>query len=311
MNKEDIMNRKSKKIKKISPLFIVIGIVAAVYVIFLLYLILWGFGSSVKATLGLKNVFRDNMSGFPKGWPWEWEWSNYQKILKYLYVDVWGRDGRFVRTTFLGLVLNSVLYAVGGAFVATLIPFIMAYATTKVNYKFNVVIDTIVVVCMAIPIVGSQPSEIQVLKTLGLFDNWAGFFIQKGHFLSMYYLVFQATFRSISKEYTEAARIDGAGYYKTMIRIIMPLAKTIFFTVVMLHFITFWNDYSYNLIYLRSKPTLAYGVYFLVYLNTENALANVPMRMCSSFILFIPILLLFLCFKNVFMQNLSMGGVKE
>ena len=305
------MKIKNKKLKKISPLFIAIGILGAIYIISLIYLIAWGFGSSVKATLGLKNVFRDNMSGFPKGWPWEWEWSNYRTILKYLYVDVWGNDGRFIRTKFIGLVSNSILYAIGGSFVATLVPFVMAYATTKVNYKFNVVIDTLVIVCMAIPIIGSQPSEIQVLKTLGLFDNWAGFFIQKGHFLSMYYLIFQATFRSISKEYTEAARIDGAGYYHIMLRIIMPLAKTLFFTIFLLYFIQFWNDYSYNLIYLRSKPTLAYGVYFLVYLNSENALANVPMRLCGSFILFIPIFTLFLCFKKSLMQNLSMGGVKE
>lgn len=305
------MKNRNKKSKKTSPFFIAIGILGAIYVIFLLYLIVWGFGSSVKATLGLKNVFRDNKSGFPQGWPWEWEWNNYRTIFRYLYVDVWDNTGRFVRTTFVGLIVNSVLYAVGGALVSAFVPLVMAYATTKVNYRFNKVITALVLVCMAIPIVGSQPSEIQVLKTLGLFDNWAGFFIQRGHFLNMYFLVFQAAFRSISKEYTEAARIDGAGYYHIMFRIIFPLVKTIFFTVVLLFFITYWNEYSYNLIYLRSKPTLAYGVYFLVYVNTENALANVPMRMCASFVLFIPILILFIIFKKSLMQNLSMGGVKE
>ena len=297
--------------KEKSLLFTLIGIFAAIYVIFLLYLILWGFGSSLKATLGLTNTFRDNMSGPPVGWPWEWEWSNYQMILGFLYVDVWGPTGLFVRTNLIGLILNSIFYAVGGSLVATAVPFIMAYATTKVKYKINVLIDTIVIVVMAIPIVGSQPSEIQVLKTLGVFDTWGGFFLQKANFLSMYYLIFQAIFRSISKEYTEAAKIDGAGYYNTMLIIIMPLAKTLFFTVFLLNFITFWNDYSYPLIYLRSKPTLAYGVYYLVHVNTENKLSNVPMRMCGSFILFIPILILFLCLKNVLMQNLSMGGIKE
>ena len=305
------MKMKRKK-RKFDVFFLVTGICLAAYSIFLLTLIIWGFFTSVKADLGTTNLFRDNKVGLPQGWPWEWEWKNYLVIKDYIYVKVIpSNGGRPYIVDMLSMAVNSVFYAIGGSLVAVAVPMIVAYAASKTEYKFNAVLDAVCLACMAIPIVGNQPSNIQVLKTLNLYDSMIGFYIQKAHFLTTYYLIMKASFRSVSKAFSEAAQIEGAGNYTIMFRIIFPMVSKIFMTLCLIEFINLWNDYTYPLIYLTSYPTLAYGIFYIVFQNGENVIRTTPMRMAGSFILFTPILIVFLIFKDRLMQNLSMGGVKE
>lgn len=300
-----------KRKRKFDLFFLITGIALAAYTVFLFILIVWGFFTSVKATTGSVNLFRFNKVGLPEGWPWQWEWKNYAVIKDYIYVRVYYEGTGMIQIGMTAMALNSVLYAVGGALVAVAVPTIVAYAASKTNYKFNKVLDAMVLVCMAIPIVGNQPSNIQVLKTLNLFDSMIGFYIQKAHFLTTYYLIMKAAFNSVSKAFSEAAQIEGAGNYTVMFRIVFPMVSKIFTTLCLIEFITLWNDYTYPLVYLKSYPTLAYGIFYLVFENGENAIRNTPMKMAGSFILFTPVLVLFLILKDKLMQNLSMGGVKE
>lgn len=304
---------KRKARKKTSIFLSVLGVILFMYAVLMLLFIWWGFTTSVKANRGAVNVFRKNYFGWPKGWPWEWQWSNFPYVMKSIYVDVYmgAHDDLKVRVGALAMLGNTLLFAFGGAFIATAVPTIVAYASAKTPFKFNGVLDAVIITCMAIPIVGSQPSELQLLAKLGLYDTWAGYFIQHGHFISMYYLIMKTAFKSVPASFSEAAQIEGAGHYTIMLKIVMPVVRNIILTIFLLIFVEKWNNYNYTLIYLPSYPTLAYGVFYLVFMNGENTLQNAPMQMAASFVLFTPILILFLCLKDVLMQNLSMGGVKE
>ena len=71
---------------------------------------------------------------------------------------------------------------------------------------------------------------------------------------------------------SEAAQIEGAGNYTVMFRIVFPMISKIFTTLCLIEFITLWNDYTYPLLYLNSYPTLAYGIFYLVFQNQAAAL---------------------------------------
>jgi ABC-type glycerol-3-phosphate transport system permease component len=90
----------------------------------------------------------------------------------------------------------------------------------------------------------------------------------------------------------------------------LPLVANVFSTIMLINFIGLWNDYQTPLLFLPSHPTLAYGIYELSnsYLQGLN---NVPMRMAGCIVMVLPILALFLAFKNKLMNNVSMGGIKE
>lgn len=310
------MKKQNTKIKHKSSVMVVIGIILLLYVLFLFALFFWGLFASVKSTklVGF-NVFRHNELGLPQGWPWQWEWRNYVTVFDHLEVSIWTMDADFVyrpKTIGVGqMLLNTACYTFGGALVMTVIPALAAYATSKTNYFFSKIFDTVILLAMVIPIIGSYPAAVQLLNDLGLYDTWAGYYIQHSHCISVYYLIFQAMFKSVPYTYSEAAYIEGAGEYTVMLRVVMPLARTVIMTVFLIHFITIWNDYNTSLLWMPKHPSLAFAVYFLFHGNSSLALAKVPLKMAGSFILLIPILIVFLCFKNVIMQNLSMGGLKE
>jgi len=89
----------------------------------------------------------------------------------------------------------------------------------------------------------------------------------------------------------------------------MPLAKNTFFTVMLINFIMYWNDYQTPLIYLPSHPTIALGMYRMSY-TAINELATIPMRMTAAVFMLIPTLVLFSCFHKRLLGNLTMGGIK-
>ena len=168
----------------------------------------------------------------------------------------------------------------------------------------------IVLITMIMPIVGSLPSEIHVLHSLGLYDRIIGIWIQRFSFLGFYFLVFYAVFKTVPHEFAEAAYVDGCSEWRVMISVMLPLARNTFFLVMLIRGIEFWNDYQAPMLYTPSWPTLALGVFGLTQTNL-NEMNNVPMRMAGCFILVVPILILFIAFHNKLIGNLSMGGIKE
>ena len=202
--------------------------------------------------------------------------------------------------------LNSVLYAGGCMLTATFIPCITAYAVARYKYRFGKVVYTIVIVAMILPIVGSLPSEIQMTRALGLYDTFWGLWILKANFLGIYFLVFHAQFKMLPYDYTEAAKIDGASNPRIMFSVILPLAKGTIFTVMLLTFVQFWNDYQIPMMYIPSYPVIAYGMYSF----TQKPYSEVPVQVAYMLIVALPIIIVFVAFHKRLMTNLTVGGIK-
>ncbi len=293
------MKISSGKREQFNVLTVILLILLIVYTISLFLPLLWGFISSFKDRL----EFRTNVIGLPKQWVW-----NYAEVYDMYKIPVATPEGQVdvgVGTMFL----NGFLYAIGCAFTATLVPCITAYMCAKFNYKFSNLIYAIVIVVMILPIVGSTPSEIQLAKSLGLFDQIWGLWLMKANFLGLYFLVFYAMFKSLPNAFAEAARVDGAGNFTILCRVALPLARNTFFTVLLVNFIQFWNDYQTPLIYLPSHPTIAQGMFEMSRTNI-NGMSSIPMRMAASMMMVIPILVLFSIFQKRLLGNLTVGGIK-
>ena len=279
--------------------------VLILYSVSLLLPILWGLSTSLKTDLD----FYLNPLWLPDGWFWNWQWSNYSYAFMNFVVKV--EAGAGFRIIYMEeMFLYTILYALGCAFFQSFVCCVVAYMVVKFDYFFSKVIYTVVIVAMILPIVGSLPSEIQMSRALGFFDTIWGMWIMKSHFLGMYFLVFHAMFRGIPKEFADAARVDGAGNFQVLFSIMMPLVRNTLFTVILLNFIGYWNDYQVPLIYLPSYPTIAYGLYLFNF-STINSLSTIPMKITGCMIMMLPILIVFLIFRNRLIGNISIGGLKE
>lgn len=279
-------------------------VILVLYALSMITLIVWAFITSFKTNRDF--LIEKNFFGLPKSW----EFKNYSDVFNKLSVRV-NRNGKPMSINVLGLITYTFMYAGVCCFLTALAPLLIAYGCTKFNYKFNRIMTSVALFAMALPVVGAQTSMVSVLHALNLYDTFFGMYCQKFTYGTMYLFVYIGIFGAVSKSYAEAAEIDGASELQIMLKIMFPLVTNVFFTVVIIHFIAYWNDYNTALLYLPSYPTLAYGIYNLVYVNTTPDLNVTPKKMAGCMILAIPIIILFIIFRNKLMSNLSTGGVKE
>lgn len=267
-----------------------------IYMLSLIVPLIWGLISSFKSRLD----YADNPFGFPNGWAF----SNYSLAINHFT----SKNG--ARTVYIEeMLMNSLIYAVGGSFLGTAVTCIMAYASARFKFKIGRVIYLIVTVTMILPIVGSLPSGIQMTKALHLYDNYAGLLILQCSFLGIYFFIFYDAFRSIPKDYAEAAYVDGANNFAVFFRIMLPMVKSTFFTIMLIKFVGLWNDYNITLEYMPNIKTLAFGLYEFTQ-SQDAVVSTTPMRLAGSNIIAIPITIFYLIFHNRLMGNFTEGGIK-
>ncbi len=305
----NFMKKLKKKLSKLRVFYVIIFVVLFAYVVSMILPLLWAFFTAVKPY----DEFLEDVVWAPDGFFWTWKWRNFIDVTDGFYCQITiqtGPNAGRYHVGFLAMLINTLLYAVGSALIQALVPCVVGYMTAKFDYKFSRFINVLVIVLMVLPIVGSAPSEMQILTKLGLFDTMIGNFIQKFNFLGMYYLIFHATFKGLSNDYMEAAYVDGASELRVLVQVALPMVITVIGTVFLIKFIEFWNDYQTPLLYLPSHATLARGLFNLSQLK-QGDFATVPFRMAGCMLFAMPILILFITFKEKLMGNISMGGVKE
>lgn len=117
-------------------------------------------------------------------------------------------------------------------------------------------------------------------------------------------------FATIPKDYEEAAFVDGSGYFYTMVKIMMPMAKPSIITIILFNFLAFWNEYilSMTLMTKDKFKTLPVG---LMNLNSaQRAAANYGQLYAGLVLVMLPTLILYMLVQKKLTQGMSLGGLK-
>jgi multiple sugar transport system permease protein len=115
-------------------------------------------------------------------------------------------------------------------------------------------------------------------------------------------------FLTIPRDYEEAAKLDGAGYFKTYLRVMLPLAGPALAAVTILQFQGTWNEFFWALILLQdeAKYTLSIGIaQFRFQYQTLW-----PELMAASLIAIAPVVLIYIIFQRYFIAGVTAAGVK-
>ena len=275
----------------------IIGILLIIYAVILLspYLL------ALSAAFRPWGDFIDNIFGVSVP-----TFDNFKKVFLEFNYPITMPDGSPGAYFFDGLMFNSFAYSLGCAAAAALCPCIVGYCTARFPYKFSGFLISMVYVLMALPIVGTTVSEIQMTQNLGIYNTIPGMWFLKFSFLGMYTLIYNAAFKSVPNDFVEAAYMDGAGNLSIFVKIMMPLVSNTTLIAFILSFVGFWSDYTVPLYFLPSHPTLALSL-----LNFSNLSGTTEtMQLAACILLCIPSLILFACFTEKFTGNLQMGGIK-
>ena len=200
-----------------------------------------------------------------------------------------------------------------------------AYVLSRNDYAYNRVFTFLMLFTMLFNggIVATYMVNTQLLK---LGDS-VGALIFPMSLNAFYVIVLRTFYKGIPMEIIEAARIDGAGEFRTFFSIVLPLSKPGLATIGMFTTIAYWNDWFLGMLYIVDQKK--YPVQTLLWSmqnslefmkqSSANALeyaemaANAPTdsgRMALTVLVVLPILLAYPFFQKYFVKGLTVGGVK-
>lgn len=113
---------------------------------------------------------------------------------------------------------------------------------------------------------------------------------------------------TIPDELLEAAKIDGAGYFRIYLKIMLPLIRPALIVVALFSFINNWNDFFYTMIYLKIEAdyTLPMGLYIV----NGMRIPNYEQVMALALIVTAPCLAFFFIGNKYFVEGITLTGIK-
>lgn len=115
-------------------------------------------------------------------------------------------------------------------------------------------------------------------------------------------------FKTLPKGFEEAAYIDGCGYFKTMTKIMVPMAKPSILTVILFNFLSFWNEYIIAYTLMDEHSTLAMGLKNVM--AVQKTATNYGIMYAGLVIVMLPTLILYILVQKQLTQGMTAGGLK-
>lgn len=266
--------------------FIFLALVVSTYVVSFFFGIMWGLKTHEEIILN------------PIALPKKPQFRNYIDAFTLLNVN---------GVNMIGMIANSLWLVIGGSVITIAGVGLMAYACTKYEFVGRRLLIGINIMTVIIPLMGALPSQIRAYNNLGMMNSPMILIAYIGGF-GTYNLYMTAFFKNLSWEYAEAAFIDGAGHFKVLVKIMIPLAMGPTMALMVMKAVEIWNNYEFPLVFMRRMPTLATGI-FLFGLQTQRMVRK-DIHVAATMLSSIPILVLYISFNKTILTNVSFGGLK-
>ena len=205
--------------------------------------------------------------------------------------------------------LNSLFLAVTVTVVNLFLASLGGYAFARLRFPGREVLFLLVLGTLMIP------DQLRLIPVFVMLTNWQLIGNFSGYILinlvSAVNLFFMRQyFLTIPKDFEEAAKLDGAGFFKTFWRIMLPLAGPAIAALAILQFQGTWNDFFWPLILFGQGSENLYTIQFGLAQLTFTYGTLWPQLMAGSIIAILPILLIFLVFQRFFVSGVTAAGIK-
>jgi multiple sugar transport system permease protein/raffinose/stachyose/melibiose transport system permease protein len=202
--------------------------------------------------------------------------------------------------------LNSTILTAGSIAIILAASTTAGYAIGVLRYRFSAAVFLLIVSSMMVPLQSIIIPEFVNLARLGFVNHFYGamlVYAALGTPFSTFLMT--AYFRRLPEEVIEAALIDGLGYTRIFLRIMLPLAMPAIVTVVVLQFIQIWDDLLVGLLFLQTPDVRPITV-GLATIPSQHLL-NVPVLMAGSLISAAPAIAVYLVFQRYLIAGLTTG----
>ena len=198
---------------------------------------------------------------------------------------------------------NSVFITVVVTVFRVFFDSLAGYALSRLRFKGRNAIFALFIAVLAVPSVVLLIPRFLVIKELGLYDTYGGMIIPLLSTAAGIFIMKQF-FDSIPASIEEAARIDGAGVFRTFWSITMPMATPAVITLTILSFQGSWNEFAHFVISRQSPElhTLTTGVGSLVSGQLGSG-TQFPLKLAAAVLMTIPVAIVFFIFQKRIMST--------
>jgi len=224
------------------------------------------------------------------------QWRNYPRAINY------------PNFPFLRFIWNTVFYSVSVTMGTVISCAAVGYGFARLHFPFRNLLFYITVATLMIPFIVTFIPTYILFKNLGMLGGYTPLILPA--FLGNAFFIFMMRqfFLGLPNELADAARIDGAGHFRTFWQVMLPLVKAPLMVVALFTFLGAWNDFLGPLIYLGDNKQfpLSLGLYaFRAQRTTEWGLL-----MAASTITTMPLIIIFFFTQRYFLEGIKLSGLK-
>ncbi|MAS33913.1 MAG: glycerol-3-phosphate ABC transporter permease [Anaerolineaceae bacterium] len=263
------------------------------HVLVVIFAILIGFPFLFMVSTSLKSfeeVFVVPMKLFPS----ELRWDNYTRVWEIV--------------PFAQFTMNSLIYTLSITIGEFVIGAASGFAFARLNFPGKRFLFFLVLISFMIPGEITLVPRFILLSKLQWINTYPGLIVPE---LSSAFTTFMLAehFRSLSDEIFEAARVDGAGFFRQLWQIAIPISKPIVSTLLLLAFVAHWNAYLWPLVVTNSESmrTLPIGIQQI---RSGLTLPEWQLVMAGTTIVVIPLIILFILAQKQFIEGATQGALK-
>jgi multiple sugar transport system permease protein len=277
------------KLKKIPYKTIIKTVILGIFAFLFLLPLFWMLSASLKTPV--------NVLDYPIEWiPKDIQWKNYARI--------WTNE----QMPFTRVYMNSLFVAFFSLLGQLAFASMAAFAFAKLDFKGKNIVFMALLASMMIPTESTIIPCFMLFKTLGLYNHLSAIILPTWFNVSTIFMLRQFYY-GLPNDLMEAAKIDGAGFFRIWGQVYLPLTKPALVSAGILGFISTWNAYLPPLIYLvdKKKYTISLGIRF--WLVDDAREYNMMMAAAASAI--VPMIILVIACQKYFVEGIAMAGMKE
>jgi glucose/mannose transport system permease protein len=238
------------------------------------------------------------------GWPAVFAWDNY--------AQAW--SGYCIAQRCAGIqtyMRNSFAMAIPATAVSTILGAIAGYAISLWRFRGDSIIFAIVVMGVFLPEQMKLIPWALVLRDLGLSNTIAGLvLIHVVQGISFATLFCRNYYLNIPIDLIKAARVDGAGFFRTFWRIVLPLSPPILIVTVIWQFTGIWNEFLYGVTFTTGAQQPVTAALIAISVTAPTDVPQYGIQSAAVLLAALPTLLIYFFAGQYFMRGLTAGALK-
>ncbi|MCL2163395.1 MAG: carbohydrate ABC transporter permease [Oscillospiraceae bacterium] len=205
--------------------------------------------------------------------------------------------------------LNSIFIAVLSTLLNVFLIGMAAYVIARFNFRFKNLLIMLFAATLMLPMTALIQPVYLVIKSINLSNTRTGLilvYVALG--LPTTFFVMRGFFLNLPRSIEEAAYIDGAGFFYTFVRIVLPMAKPGMATAAVMQFITSWNEFLYALVLTTSQNIRTLPI-ALNYFKTQFSF-NYTAMFAAVVVIIIPSIVAYVLLQEQVIGSLTAGSIK-